>query len=166
MMKIHTVITTACMLGATLWWTACSSDRTPADAAADTTIPLVTSITITGNDRMQFDITRFAVPANTEITLVFDNIGRMPKEAMGHNLAILDKSMDPNVFSAAAIRHPTTEYIPPEYAHTVIATTAILGPGEKETLVFTSPSEPGEYPYVCSFPGHTPAGMKGIMEVR
>ena len=127
---------------------------------------LVTSITITGNDRMEFDITRFAVPAGAEITLIFDNIGRMPKEAMGHNLAVLDKDMDPNVFAAAAIRHPLNEYIPPEYADKVIATTAILGPGESETLVFTAPTEPGEYPYVCSFPGHTPAGMKGIMVVR
>lgn len=115
---------------------------------------------------MQFDITRFAVPAGAGVTLNFKNIGRMPKESMGHNLAILDKSMDPNVFAAAAIRHPMTEYIPPEYADRVIATTAILGPGEEETLIFNAPSVPGDYPYVCSFPGHTPAGMKGIMVVR
>ncbi len=125
----------------------------------------VTSITITGNDRMQFDINEFAVPAGAEITLVFDNIGRMPKETMGHNLAILDKDMDPNVFATAALRHAANEYIPPEYEHKVIATTVILGPGESETLVFTAPDEPGAYPYVCSFPAHTPAGMKGIMYV-
>lgn len=155
------------MVGMALVWSACGgggSDQPAAVTAPDE--ELVTSITITGNDRMQFDITRFVVPAGAEITLVFDNIGRMPKEAMGHNLAILDKDMDPNVFATAAIRHPMTEYIPPEYADKVIATTTILGPGEKETLIFTAPSEPGEYPYVCSFPGHTPAGMKGIMVVR
>ena len=152
------------LTGMTMLWTACGGGESEQPTAPAE--ELVTSITITGNDRMEFDITRFAVPAGAEITLIFDNIGRMPKEAMGHNLAVLDKDMDPNVFATAAIRHPLTEYIPPEYADKVIATTAILGPGESETLVFTAPTEPGEYPYVCSFPGHTPAGMKGIMVVR
>ena len=143
---------------------ACGQAEPPEPAEPE--LELVTSITITGNDRMEFDITEFAVPAGAEITLLFDNIGVMPKEAMGHNLAILDKDMDPNTFAAAAIRHPRNEYIPPEYEDKVIATTKILGPGEQEVLIFTAPTEVGDYPYVCSFPGHTPAGMKGIMKVR
>ncbi len=152
------------VLGLTVVLTGCGQAESPEPVEPE--LDLVTSITITGNDRMEFDITEFAVPAGAEITLLFDNIGVMPKEAMGHNLAILDKDMDPNTFAAAAIRHPGNEYIPPEYEDQVIATTKILGPGEEEVLIFTAPSEVGDYPYVCSFPGHTPAGMKGIMKVR
>ena len=147
--------------------TGCANDDT--DAASSTGEPAeepVTSITITGNDRMQFDITRFVVPAGEEITLTFKNIGRMPKESMGHNLAIIDQSLSANAFSAASQRHPNNEYIAPEHEDKVIAATRILGPGEEETIVFTAPTEPGEYPFVCSFPAHTPAGMRGIMVVQ
>lgn len=125
----------------------------------------VTSLVITGNDRMRFDQTRFVVRAGDEIELTFRNIGRMPKETMGHNLAILQRGVVVNDFAMAAVAHPENAYIPPQYEDQVIATTAILGPGEEETLVFTAPEEPGEYPFVCSFPGHTMAGMQGIMVV-
>ena len=124
------------------------------------------AIVITGNDQMQFGITEFTVAAGSEVTIVFDNIGRMPKEAMGHNLAVLDKSVDPNAFANAAMRHAANEYIPPDYEDRVIAATKVLGPGKSETITFTAPEEPGDYPFVCSFPGHTPAGMRGIMKVE
>ncbi len=132
--------------------------------AADAGEP-VTEITITGNDRMRFAPTRFTVRAGETITLTLDNIGRMPKESMGHNLAIIDKSLNANAFAAASIGYPAEEYIAPEYADRVIAATKVLGPGESETITFTAPAETGEYPFVCSFPGHTQAGMRGIMVV-
>lgn len=156
------ILATVALLGA-----GCGDQPPPADerAEADPAPAPVTEITITGDDMMRFDPTEFTVRAGEEITLTFHNIGEMPKEAMGHNLAVLQATMDPGTFAAAAIRHPANAYIPPEYEDQVIATTDILGPGEIETLVFTAPPEPGEYPFVCSFPGHTPAGMKGIMTV-
>ena len=46
----------------------------------------------------------------------------------------------------------------------VIAATKLLGPGESETISFTAP-EPGDYQFVCSFPGHF-AMMRGIMVVK
>ncbi|HMP89463.1 MAG TPA: plastocyanin/azurin family copper-binding protein [Kiritimatiellia bacterium] len=85
---------------------------------------------------------------------------------MGHNLVILDKGLNGDTFSAASIRHPDKEYIAPEYAGQVVAATRVLGPGESETLKFKAPSAPGAYPFVCSFPGHTPAGMRGVMTVK
>lgn len=152
------------LFGVTVSLTACGPAEPPAPVEPE--LELVTSIHITGNDRMQFNIREFAVPAGAEITIIFENIGSMPKEAMGHNLAILDKGMDPNVFATAAIRHPANAYVPPEYQDKVLAATAVLGPGESATLLFTAPTDPGAYPFVCSFPGHTPAGMKGVMTVR
>ncbi|MCH8474020.1 MAG: cupredoxin domain-containing protein [Opitutales bacterium] len=125
----------------------------------------VTSITITGNDRMQFEPTRFVVPAGEEITLTFQNIGQMPKETMGHNLAII-RGLTPMSFSSVSQQHPENEYIAPEFEDRVIAATEVLGPGEEETIVFTAPTEPGEYPFVCSFPAHTGAGMHGVMVVE
>lgn len=125
----------------------------------------VTEITITGDDKMRFSEKLFTVKANTEITLTFYNEGRMPKETMGHNLAIIDQSVPVIKFAVDGARHPRNEYIDPAYQDKVIATTKVLGPKETEILRFTAPGEPGDYPYVCSFPGHAVAGMKGIMKV-
>lgn len=142
-----------------------SCNKAPEQAAATPDSSPVTSITITGNDRMRFNPTAFTVKANTEITLKLHNEGKMPKESMGHNLVIIDLEVAPLRFSAASAGHPRNEYISPEYEKNVIAATKVLGPGETEVLRFTSPSVPGDYPFVCSFPGHTSAGMKGIMKV-
>lgn len=136
-----------------------------ADQSAEVGQDPVTEITITGDDRMRFDPTAFTVRAGTEVSVTLDNIGRMPKETMGHNLAILTPETQPNTFANAAARHPDNAYIPPQYEDRVVATTDVLGPGEQETITFTAPSELGDYPFVCSFPGHTQAGMRGIMTV-
>ena len=42
--------------------------------------------------------------------------------------------------------------------------TRLLNANGKQTIVFTAPSEPGDYPFVCTFPGHA-FTMRGIMKV-
>jgi azurin len=145
------------LVAATALLTACGGGG---DNAAET------RIVITGNDLMQFDVTAFTVKAGSEVTVVFRNIGVMPKEAMGHNIAFLTRGTDPDAFSASSQIHPQNEYIDPALQHQVLAATRILGPGEEQTLRFVAPSERGEYPYVCSFPAHTMVGMKGVMTVE
>src|SRR5262249_26723290 len=36
----------------------------------------------------------------------------------------------------------------------VLFATKLAPPGEKVQLAFSAPEEPGEYPFVCTFPGH------------
>jgi len=139
----------------------CSDKQAPQSA-----LPGVVSVlTIKGNDRMRFTPDRFTVKAGQTIELTLENVGTMPKLTMGHNLVILEPGVSPIAFAAAAVRHPNTAYVAPEYADRVVAATGVLGPGESEVLTFTAPTQPGDYPFVCSFPGHTQAGMKGIMSV-
>ena len=40
----------------------------------------------------------------------------------------------------------------------------LVMPGKSETIEFTAPSEPGDYPYLCTYPGHW-AIMNGVMKV-
>lgn len=143
--------------------TGCGPAKPPVAAAGSGP---VTSITITGDDRMRFAPTTFTVTRGTEITLIFDNIGSMPKEAMGHNLVILKPGTNVNGFAASSMAHAARSYIAPDLQDRVVAFTPVLGPKEKYKLVFTAPDEPGDYPFVCSFPGHTPAGMVGTMKVQ
>ena len=39
-------------------------------------------------------------------------------------------------------------------------------PGETMTETFTAPSEPGDYPVVCSLPGHLERGMEATLVVK
>jgi azurin len=126
----------------------------------------VTEITITGNDRMRFAPTAFTVERGQEITVDFRNVGSMPKEAMGHNLVLVRPGTNINGFAASGMAHPQRSYIAPTHEDSVVAFTPVLGPGETYRLVFTAPDEPGTYSFLCTFPGHTPAGMVGTMTVQ
>ena len=47
----------------------------------------------------------------------------------------------------------------------MIAGTKIVDGGGSETLSFTAPAT-GSYTYLCTVPGHYPAGMKGALIVK
>ena len=43
--------------------------------------------------------------------------------------------------------------------------TKLVQPGQTETLEFVAPAEAGDYPYLCTFPGHWLL-MQGVMKVE
>ncbi len=90
----------------------------------------------------------------------------LPPTAMAHNLAIVDLGTDVDDFARKSIQAADNEYIAPEYEDQIIATTRMLGGGETDTITFTVPETPGEYDYVCTFPGHFAAGMVGKLIVE
>ncbi len=138
---------------------------TAAPAAAPAA-PAAAVIEITANDAMKFSVTRFEVTAGQQVKLTLRNIGTMPKAAMGHNLVILKKDADVKAFADAAVMAAAADYFPAAKADQAIAHTKLLGPKQSEEIVFTAPAEAGEYPFICSFPAHFIAGMKGVMVVK
>jgi azurin len=46
----------------------------------------------------------------------------------------------------------------------VLFHTRLVNPQETVKLQFTAPQQPGDYPYVCTFPGHWSL-MNGVMKV-
>ena len=148
---------------------ATSQSSQPAEEASDTTVPpgeIDKEIVIKANDKMQFDITEFTVPAGGTIKLTIDNVGTMPKISMGHNVVILKQSAKPLTFANAAMTKAANDYIPPAMTDQIIAHTKMTGGGETDTITFQAPETPGRYDYLCSFPGHFQAGMKGVMIVE
>ncbi len=137
------------------------ADKTEATIDAE-----ITKIEITGNDQMQFNTKAFEVTAGEEIQLSFKHIGQLPAVAMGHNVVILKPDTDIPAFAAKCAPAKDSEYIPqdPESLEQVVAHTALLGGGEEDEITFTAP-EAGEYPFICSFPGHF-AIMQGVMTVK
>lgn len=123
-------------------------------------------VLITANDQMQFNLSEFTVPAGAVIKLTLDNIGTMPEASMGHNVVILNGSIDPQTFVEAAATQAANDYIPPMYEYQLVAHTEMTGGGETDSVIFRAPRNAGDYPFLCSFPGHFAAGMKGTMHVE
>lgn len=122
-------------------------------------------IEISGGDTMKFDVTAIEANAGQKVTLTLKNTGKIPMPAMGHNFVLLKAGTDAAAFANAGMTHPAEGYIAPEMADKVIAHTKVLGPGESDTITFTAPAA-GKYDYICSFPAHAIAGMKGVMTVK
>lgn len=121
-------------------------------------------IDLKGTDDMKFDKTQFTVKAGEEVTLNFTNAGVLPLETMGHNVVVLEKDADVQTFATASAKAKETNYISDLYITDIVAQTKLLGPGESETIKFTL-KEPGDYTFICTFPGHWIA-MKGIITAQ
>ena len=128
----------------------------PAPAKARTIVVSVVK------DIMQFDKKLINLKAGEKISLRFEN-----PDGMLHNLLIIKPGTLNKVGAAAdaMLRDPKAadkHYVPavPE----VLFATKLLSTGQSVTLEFTVPSTAGDYPFVCTFPGHW-RGMNGIMRV-
>lgn len=121
-------------------------------------------IEITANDQMKFSVTNIDAKAGEQLKIVLTNIGTLPKEAMGHNFVLLKAGTDVASFAVAASTARDKDYIPEALKDQIIAHTALLGPRKSDEITFRVPAA-GEYPFLCSFPGHF-ALMKGTLTAK
>jgi azurin len=120
-------------------------------------------IEITGDDTMKFNV--------TEIRAAGREAGRLAQEHREHpcprwrtlGIAESDERCRCGALCAAAATKPP-EYLPADTS-TVLAHTKMVGSGESDHVKVTVPTEPGAYPYVCTFPGHFML-MKGKLIVN
>lgn len=112
--------------------------------------------------QLVFDKKEFSVRAGSDVVLIFRNVDEMP-----HNLLIVNPGKL-EVVGEAADRMAGTpgagklHFVPqiPEVLHA----TRLLMIDEADTLRFKAPDLPGDYPFVCTYPGHWRT-MNGIMKV-
>ena len=112
--------------------------------------------------RMIYDRAKIYVEAGKPVQIVFENNDIMP-----HNLVITQPGALTKVGLAAeemATQPDATakHYVP--NMREVMHYTKMLQPSQSERLNFTAPTQVGEYPYVCTFPGHW-RRMYGTMHV-
>jgi putative heme-binding domain-containing protein len=103
-------------------------------------------------EQMRYDKQFLVVEPGKSVAITLQN-----DDAMPHNLAILAPNSLEEIGNAAEkmAAQPDSEgrlYVPA--SSKVIHATKLVPPGQKLQLAFTAPSEPAEYPYVCTFPGH------------
>ena len=141
------------------------SSSTPEAKPSDDKIDQI--VVITGDDKMMYGTTSFEVKTETMVKVTLKNTGMIPKIAMGHNFVLLKKGETAFGFGPLVVVNGgshANDFIPSKDKDKIIAHTKMLGPGEEDSVVFTAP-EPGEYEYLCTFPGHF-ALMRGKMIVK
>ena len=144
-----------------------SDDEPPAERGAKrvTTMPAGWSqpdatITIGTQPGLRYDLEAFTVSAGARVELAFRN-----DDDMLHNLlVVLPGTADRVAMEAIQLGLEGAErgYVPE--SGDVLFHTALLQPGTSESIYFTAPTQPGEYTFVCTFPGHAMT-MRGIMTV-
>ncbi|GAA4434740.1 hypothetical protein GCM10023091_10120 [Ravibacter arvi] len=109
---------------------------------------------------LHFDRKELVVKAGSRVMLTMTNTDDMP-----HNFLLVTKG-SANLVGEAAInlglKGNEMGYIPdlPQ----VLYHTKLIGPGAADTIYFVAPTEPGEYTYVCTYPGHY-FSMQGTLRV-
>lgn len=124
------------------------------------------TVDIVGKDSLKFSVEQITVEPGESVTVKLSNDTTMPAQAMSHNWVLLTAQADPQAFNSAAMTARDNDYIPADKSGQIIAHTEMLAGGKSDTVTFKAPSKPGEYPYICTFPGHFAAGMKGTLIVK
>lgn len=122
-------------------------------------------VSIDANDMMQFSSTTLSVPSSCEeVKLTLNHTGKMPSQAMGHNVVIADTNNIEAIGNDGMSAGIENNYVKPNDDR-VYAFTQIIGGGESAIITFnTGKMKPGgDYSFFCSFPGHW-AVMKGKFE--
>jgi azurin len=108
----------------------------------------------TVREQMRYDTPQITVAAGKPFEIIFENV-----DAMGHNLVIVEPGARQAVAESVQTMKPDQldkrgrAYVPTEDRR-VIEATKIVEPGQKEVLKVTAPSTPGDYEFVCTYPGH------------
>lgn len=113
-------------------------------------------------DVLEFDVERLEAKAGETIRIVFNNT-----DYMEHNFLLISPGTTNEVGEMADAllgsgNALSRQYIP--NTPSVLFHTPIVGPGESFVLEIIVPDEPGDYPFICTIPGHW-RSMQGVLIV-
>ncbi|HSI75293.1 MAG TPA: plastocyanin/azurin family copper-binding protein [Lunatimonas sp.] len=109
---------------------------------------------------LKYDLESLEVKAGSKVKITFNN-----NDDMLHNLVVVMPATAIQVGEEAlkmGLEGSQKHYIPD--SDKVLFHTNILSPETSESIYFEAPSAPGDYMYVCTFPGHAYV-MKGVLRV-
>ncbi len=119
------------------------------------------TLTIGTKPVMKYDIDAVEVKAGSKVKLIFNNLDN----DMTHNLVIVEPGTADEVGNQAiklGIKGSQVNYVPNNAK--VLYHTSLLQPSTSESIYFIAPTKPGNYTYVCTYPGHHTI-MQGILKV-
>jgi azurin/glucose/arabinose dehydrogenase len=118
------------------------------------------TVSVQGVEGLKFSLPAFDVKAGARVKLDFANVSDML-----HNLVVVKPGTATKVGEEAlklGLEGAKLHYVP--RTDDVLYHTALLEPQKSEAIYFVAPTTPGEYTYVCTFPGHY-ITMQGTMRV-
>ena len=143
-----------------------SSNQAQAEPPAWSGSPDTTLVLKTLPGMMRYDLNEVEAAPGAKVKLTLDNV-----DDLQHNLVLL--KIDPEdkdgqkfaqgVFSLGA-KAIEMGWVPRDDPRVIVAS-QLLDPKATEDLYFVAPEAPGDYPYVCTVPGHSLL-MRGILRVR
>ena len=115
------------------------------------------SVTIEGNDRMQFNLREITVPAECgEVEVRLKHSGKMSVKVMGHDW-VLAKDSDMSAIVNAGLAAGARRGYLPENDKRIIAATGQIGGGESAAVRFSTSllQQGARYAFFCTSPGHS-----------
>ena len=113
--------------------------------------------------QMKFTRNTITARPGQRVELTFNNTDDMP-----HNIVIFRRGSmaeyEKELFGS--LNEPNAQlrgFVPD--SPNVLVSSRLLNAGESTVVTFDAPTEPGEYPFVCSFPGHW-ATMRGVLRIE
>jgi len=110
-------------------------------------------------DTMFFDKKTLTVATGDLVHLTLKNNGKLA--VMQHNWVLVKKGTEAKVALGGMEKAQDAGYVVP--SDDVLAYTPLAPPQKTVEVTFTAPA-PGDYPYICTFPGHYVV-MKGVLTV-
>jgi uncharacterized protein len=121
----------------------------------------ITLSVVTG--QMQFSQTTLTARAGQRVEITFSNT-----DDLQHNLVIFKRgsmvAYEKELFGSMNDAFAQGRGFVPDSPNVLIAS-RLLNARESTVLAFDAPTEPGEYPFVCSFPGHW-LMMRGVLKIE
>jgi azurin len=116
---------------------------------------------------MSYDISSIHAKAGQKVKITFKNESTLAP--LQHSLILCKPGSRDRIHAAAdAMMTDMPKWLAKGFipeTPDVLHHTKLLNPGESQTLEFTAGPEKGEYPYVCTFPGHSRI-MQGTLFVE
>jgi putative heme-binding domain-containing protein len=103
-------------------------------------------------ERMNYDKETIAVQAGKPVLFVLENVDAMP-----HNFVITRPGSMQTVGELAEKEAQNPAFAKQNFvpkSSDVLAASTLMQPQGSQRLTFTAPTQPGVYPYVCTYPGH------------
>ena len=113
-------------------------------------------------EAMKYDLKEFTVKPGQSVEIIIEN-----PDAMQHNMVITKPGSLEKVGRAGDAMMKDEKGADKNYVPAlaeVLYSTPLINPGQSYKLRFKAPAAVGNYPYVCTFPGHWTL-MNGVMKV-
>ncbi len=114
----------------------------------------------TQGNQLLFDTASLRAQSGNQIKLTLKN----NSTNFEHNWVLVDggTNVAEQVYKRALATGEQAGFLPDDM-DAVVTYTEMVAAGQQETILFTAPTIPGSYTFLCTFPGHYLAGMTGTL---